>query len=248
MAKIATSYLHDQQDHSSRMPTPTWAPILKYVSGLEVRHLVTPQEITRAQKCLYQIYHIEQGWNPGPNPSGLRVVEDRLEDDLNVDWYGIFRDGKLVGVGRLMGELETTRYLSKDDAKRLLHSVNPNGQLRVCENNRTAIVPEVRGGLASACLWLAGVYFSGMRGYDISVGAVNPKLASVYEQRFGFQRTGLCMKYNQSDPMETEICFSRVGFSGLFDQLTAYASWRVRRVLFRTSGSKSTKTHIWYGE
>ena len=146
-----------------------------------------------------------------------------------------------------MGELESARYLSKDEAERLMSSVNPNGQLRVCENNRTAIVPEVRGGLACACLWLAGSYFSGVRGYDVSVGVVNHKLASLYEERFGFNRTGLCMKYNQDDPMETEICFSRVGFSGLFDQLTNFAAFKARRFLFGKS-SKSTKTRIWYGE
>lgn len=246
---IETSELNNQPpvECDQRIPTPTWAPILKYVSGIEVRHLVTSAEVTQAKQCLYQIYHVEQGWNPGPNPSGLRVEENRLEDDISVDWYGIFREGKLVGVGRLMGELETARYLSKDEVERLMLSINPNGALRVCENNRTAIVPEVRGGLASACLWLAGVYYSGMRGYDISVGVVHPKLASVYEERFGFNRTGLCMKYDKSDPAETEICFSRVGLSGLFDQLTTYAAWSAKRILFGKPHKKAS-TRIWYGE
>ena len=105
-----------QEQRQQRMPTPVWAPLLKYVAGIEVRHLVTPDEVTQAKRCLYQIYHVEQGWNPGQNPSGLRVEEDRLEDDLTVDWFGILREGKLIGVGR---SWETSRLYDTFPRRRL---------------------------------------------------------------------------------------------------------------------------------
>ena len=73
-----------------------------------------------------------------------------------------------------MGDLETVRYISKEATDQLMASVNQNGQLRVCEINRTALVPEVRSGVAAFCLWVAGTYYSGIRGYDVSVGVVHP--------------------------------------------------------------------------
>lgn len=142
------------------MPEPFWAPLLEYASGIKSRHLITDEEMKSAKQCLYRVYHMEQGWNPGPDPSNLRIEEDRFEDDVDAEWFGLYSEEKLVGVGRVVNGLESALYLSQEKRERVLEAVNPSGQLRVCELNRTAILPEYRGSLAMMLIAAYGRYYS----------------------------------------------------------------------------------------
>lgn len=60
---------------------------------------------------------------------------------------------------------------------------------------------------------------------------VHPKLASVYEERYGFTRTGMGMKYSSEDPSETEIGYIRLGVQGLLDLLYSNVTWRAKKTI-----------------
>ena len=49
----------------------------------------------------------------GPNPSNLRIEDDCSDDDIKVNWFGVFKEKKLVAVSCMtLSELEVSRYLS----------------------------------------------------------------------------------------------------------------------------------------
>lgn len=116
-------------------------------------------DISRARQFLYEVYWKEQRWDPCvPNPSGLRLVHENVEDTANgsggfyaddfddrATWLGVedASSNRLVGVCRvIVGEdLELSRYVSGTN---LYWPLPKDISILAAEVNRIAVLKEYR--------------------------------------------------------------------------------------------------------
>jgi hypothetical protein len=87
---------------------------------IDLRLLISPNEVDLARKLIYQDYFINRKWFPTNNLSGVRIEQIEsgkiFVDDYDdvATWFGAFLDGEIIGCCRLCrrinGTFELERY------------------------------------------------------------------------------------------------------------------------------------------
>lgn len=177
---------------------PPWNAIAR-LYGWNVRRLDF-DDIAAAQRLLYTVYFEEGGWQPPPNPSGLRAdhVQRRFLDDFDhvAAWVGLFdRAGALAGVTRVIdpqrsGGLEITRYVG----------MPPLAAKRIGEANRVAIRADSRGTMAVTLLSLGGAWLARSIGLQYVIGSTNERVFERAARHHGWVRLGPVFRYHPSEP------------------------------------------------
>jgi len=181
------------------------------VNEYDFKPLTSAEDIRQAEKLLYDVYVLEQGWRVVPNnPSNIVVKQCEqskyyyLTDSYSskADWYGAVKQGVVVGCFRVLPpkERELERYFSLPPH---LMDTKP------CELNRLAIGSEYRHS-TFITLILKRIAFD--HAFSLShtayVTAEPPRLSNLY-LKLGLTETGIRFKYTHDESNMIELLYGQ---------------------------------------
>ncbi len=191
--------------HPTR-PAPAWLRLLARTQRMRLVHLNAQPERAEAGRLLYEIFVVEQGWDPPtPNASELRADHDtrRLTDRFDdvAIWLGL-RDerGRLIATMRILwrdapGALEIEGYTT----------LAPHLLTRAIEANRVVVARAHRGALPLAILHTYACCIGRAVGATQAIGTTRAEIAHGVARRMGWVPRGHAFRYHPEDPAPAHL-------------------------------------------